>query len=969
MPTPLATAFVRIRPLATGFGKEMQAQLDAQSGAASAAGAKAGSAYSGGMASRLNTSMAKIGKMLALPLAGAAVASVDLAVKFDASMQRLSTQAGVPQAKLAGLKAGVLSLAGQVGLSPDSLAESLFHVESNFQSLGITSTKALGLVKIAAEGAATGGADLVDVTNALTAVMASGIKGATNMQGAMGALNAIVGAGDMKMQDLAQAFGSGMVATVKGFGLSLNDVGAALATFGDNNIRGALAGTQLRMSVMALAAPAKAGAATLVSWGEKTGSLATAMRKGGLIGALDELHGLFVKNGVTAKEQGEVITQMFGKRAGAGLNVLMDQLDRIKSKYPDIAKGASSFGDAWKQTQQTASQQFKTLEQGIVAMGIRIGNALLPSVLALMRVIRGNLPVILALAGAFTAAALAAAVYNSALVQGSIRIVVWAAAQSASLIETAALWVMYTVGVESAAAATVIATGGMILIAAALAIGIVEVIKHWRDFKQWAIDAWHGLEAAAKAVWSFLKQAFGDILNWGTTAFHAVVGAAEDVFSWIHDHWHLLAALLFGPFGLAVDAIVTHWSTVRAALLDVWHWINNVWRDVEGFLRKPVVAAVDAIVRYFKMEWDGILAVYHWLDRIWRDVENFLRAPVDAAVQLIQRDWDSLLSGLKTLKNGVMVVWNNTIGWLITAGKNLIVGLFKGATDWAGHAASWAAHIGSTIVTAFKNFFGIKSPSTVFLKMGENLINALGRGMLGGAKGIASWALKSVKNLGSDAWSALKSFLGFGSSGSSTQGGSAGTAATGAAQQYGKSLMQHYGWGPGQWGSLQALWNGESGWRWDAQNKSSGAYGIPQALPAAKMASAGADWLTDYKTQIRWGERYIKDVYGTPAAAYSAWLGRSPHWYAKGGVINEPVMGIGKSGRTYGFGEAGSEVVTSERGLADLAGLLADIRDALGAVAAEVRANSGDTAAGVAAALGGAARSAGYRGSYSPGWG
>ena len=54
----------------------------------------------------------------------------------------------------------------------------------------------------------------------------------------MGALNAIVGAGDMKMQDLAEAMGTGMVAVVKGYGLSLKDVGAALATFGDNNIRG-----------------------------------------------------------------------------------------------------------------------------------------------------------------------------------------------------------------------------------------------------------------------------------------------------------------------------------------------------------------------------------------------------------------------------------------------------------------------------------------------------------------------------------------------------------------------------------------------------------------------------------------------------------------------------------------------------------------------------------------------------------
>ena len=70
-------------------------------------------------------------------------------------------------------------------------------------------------------------------------------------------------------------------------------------------------------------------------------------------------------------------------------------------------------------------------------------------------------------------------------------------------------------------------------------------------------------------------------------------------------------------------------------------------------------------------------------------------------------------------------------------------------------------------------------------------------------------------------------------------------------------------------------------------NRSSGAYGIPQALPASKMASAGRDWRTNYKTQVRWGMGYIKGRpdYGSPAAAYSKWQARSPHWYDQGGFL------------------------------------------------------------------------------------
>lgn len=75
--------------------------------------------------------------------------------------------------------------------------------------------------------------------------------------------------------------------------------------------------------------------------------------------------------------------------------------------------------------------------------------------------------------------------------------------------------------------------------------------------------------------------------------------------------------------------------------------------------------------------------------------------------------------------------------------------------------------------------------------------------------------------------------------------------------------------GAAQFRCLDALWMRESGWRWSAQNPSSGAYGIPQALPGSKMASAGSDWRTNPITQIRWGLGYIGSRYGTPCAAWA----------------------------------------------------------------------------------------------------
>lgn len=65
----------------------------------------------------------------------------------------------------------------------------------------------------------------------------------------------------------------------------------------------------------------------------------------------------------------------------------------------------------------------------------------------------------------------------------------------------------------------------------------------------------------------------------------------------------------------------------------------------------------------------------------------------------------------------------------------------------------------------------------------------------------------------------------------------------------------------------------------------SGAYGIPQALPGGKMRSAGADWMTNPGTQIKWGLGYVKDRYGSPNAAWSKWNSRHPHWYDDGGYL------------------------------------------------------------------------------------
>jgi hypothetical protein len=98
-----------------------------------------------------------------------------------------------------------------------------------------------------------------------------------------------------------------------------------------------------------------------------------------------------------------------------------------------------------------------------------------------------------------------------------------------------------------------------------------------------------------------------------------------------------------------------------------------------------------------------------------------------------------------------------------------------------------------------------------------------------------------------------------------------------AAQSFAYGQASAMGWGPDQHYCLLLLWNRESGWRTNAYNESSGAYGIPQSLPGSKMGDYAADWRTNYQTQVMWGLYYISGRYGSPCGAWDH--SESVGWY------------------------------------------------------------------------------------------
>ncbi len=308
----------------------------------------------------------------------AAVASIALATKFDSAMERVHTQAGASQAEVEKMSGAMLDLAPKVGTGPEALAESLFHIES----VGLRGAKALDTVAASAKLAKVGNADLEQTTNAVAAAMVTQMKDARSLDQIIGLLNATVGQGNMKMNDLTAAISTGILPVAKNFGLGLADIGGALAVMTDRGMHADEAATRLKMTMTMMEAPTNKASKALHSVGLSSTSLAEDMHKPeGLVTALTDLKRHMDAAGLSAIQQAQVISSVFGGgRSSAGVQTLMNNLTVLDQKTKGVTKGVGQFGEAWAKTTDTAKFHMDAMLAKLQSSGIRLGNDLLPSV-------------------------------------------------------------------------------------------------------------------------------------------------------------------------------------------------------------------------------------------------------------------------------------------------------------------------------------------------------------------------------------------------------------------------------------------------------------------------------------------------------------------------------------------------------------------------------------------------------------
>jgi TP901 family phage tail tape measure protein len=588
----------------------------------------------------------------AAAIIGFGTASIKAASEFQASMQRINTLAMGGKAPLADLSKQVIALAGQVGYSPNSLSEALYHIESNFYTVGLGGKQAMDALKVAAEGAQIGGANLVDVTNALGAAVASGIPGVKNYKVAMQDLLTTVGIGDMTMQNLADAFSNGLLAVGKQYGVTLKDVSAALATFGDNNIRGSEAATYLRMSIMDLTKQSQKGEFALSQIGLATGQLKRDLETGGLNKALTDLHDHLDKAGITGTKVGSVLVDAFTKKSSAPLAVLLGQFDRLQSKYAALQGMGAQFDSAWAARQKTAAQNFADLTAAFDSFKIVLGDTVIPVITKFTGVLTEALTwmsshqtAVTALAGALSAA----------LVPALIGVGVAMGAISAPIVAFAAVGAAFAVLYQhSAKFRDIIHEVGT-----ALGVGLKATIN-------WLTTT--GLPAV-KTGFQIAWHAAADVVTWfinGPLAWIKTQLAGFE--NWYHAHAQQIATITRAAWAVVSTEIKVAWTVIRGVVQIEATAVVNVLRLAWGIVRDGT-----------RMAWDAMRDI----------VKTTLSVVIDAVamfVDLFTGHWGKAWNDAKKLVsdalNGITGFiadfGSNAASLLLDAGKNLIQGFING---------------------------------------------------------------------------------------------------------------------------------------------------------------------------------------------------------------------------------------------------------------------------------------------------
>jgi TP901 family phage tail tape measure protein len=541
-------------------------------GAAGAASGRKVGALGRGM--MILTKSLKVGSLAVL---GIGAEATKMGVQFDSALLRIQTQAGESASRMGYLRKSILDMtqSGKFEQGPQALVDALYRLEG----AGLRGAAAMKALRAAADLAAVGNANVEDTAKTMAQTMFVGMKGTGNVNQLVAELNATVGAGDLKLQQLVDALGTGVTASAKQAGLSFHDVTGALAVFGDetNNVSGWAA--QFATALHFLYAPTTKAAGAMKTMGLAKDDLAKDMAgPNGLVTALSDLrsHIDALPGGAHGVKARQLLSDILPGGRGRVLLVLLNQLDRLQGKMGQIHDTNKVFKKSVHDNQQQPLFKLRAAWSGVEGAMIRFYDVIkplvIPVLIVLLHVLRNvvvfltgtekhvkavvhwwnNLPEPVKLAamalGIFVAQGLA--LYAVIRIFGMVRAGLLAIRYGIMIVRGA--MILLTLG-----------SGPLMLALMALVTIAVLIVTHWSWVKK-----------ALGATWDWIKQA-------AVNAFGAIVWAARHGLlglpGLIITHFNEIVNFIRGVPGRLAKAGSGMWNWIKTAFKNALNWVIGAW--------------------------------------------------------------------------------------------------------------------------------------------------------------------------------------------------------------------------------------------------------------------------------------------------------------------------------------------------------------------------------------------------------
>ncbi|WP_371646496.1 phage tail tape measure protein [Streptomyces mirabilis] len=701
---------------------------------------------------------------IGIAAAGVAIHTVKMAGDFQVQMTRVRTGAGETAKNMGMVGQGVLAMAGQVGQSTDELTKGLYMTES----AGYHGADALKVLKTAAMGAKVGAADLNTTTDAATTAMNAYKTGAGGVTEVMNALIATEAEGKTNLEALAGSM-STILPVAAAAHVRLNEVLGAMATMTAQGTPAAVAATYLRQTIGQLSNPSGKAAREMTDLGLSAVKVGQNLGKRGLASTLTMLTDAIQKKmgpagtvliqhlqkaakNTTAFQKelanlspsqqtyvGALATMVGGtKSMQAALQLtgphMKDFIKNTQGIDEHVKKGGKSV-EGWADVQKNFNQKMAEAKDSAQALGIQIGQFLMPAFQKIMGVVAE---------GASWLAKHRNAAKALAITIGVVLVLAVAAL-------TAALY-------EMAAAAAVNPVTWIVLGVMALIAAIVLLAMHW------------------KTVWGFVKQIAGDVA-------HAVTGAWD----WVRDGtvgaWHSITDHVKSAWRSVSSWFATAWHTVTDPIVRGWHWLQRatvtVWNAIAGFFKRwwPLllvifafpIAVLIAIWNHFhkqitavaKTVWGFILGFLHgtWnvikatASVVWSVIKAVIVAPMVGVWHFLQSIWGTISGWLSSAWGGIRGVAASAWGQIKSAMTGPVTGAWHVITTTMGLVKD---AIASKLSAAWNT---AKDWGSKFLTVGKNIV----MGIVHGVENAGSALFGSLKDLAKGALDSAKSFLGINS--------------------------------------------------------------------------------------------------------------------------------------------------------------------------------------------------------------